>query len=124
MEFVSDELKIKLFSDADIFVLPSYSEGFPMVVLEAMASGLPVIVTHVGALPEFFEDGRNVLYVQNGNRDDLVEKVKKLILDEKLRKQMGLNNKIYVSNKFQIKSTAKEMINIMRGVFENRNYSR
>jgi glycosyltransferase involved in cell wall biosynthesis len=49
--------KIKAFKQADVYLFPSYSEGMPNSVLEAMATGLPVVCTRVGSLLDFFEDG-------------------------------------------------------------------
>jgi glycosyltransferase involved in cell wall biosynthesis len=53
----------RLYREADIFALPTWREGFPNVVIEAMASGLPVVATPVGAIPEALEDGRSGLLV-------------------------------------------------------------
>lgn len=110
--------KIRVFADADIFVFPSYTEGFPMVVLEAMASGLPIVATPVGALPEFLEDGVNGFFVNIGDVDDLVERIEKLITDEELRTEIGLHNREYVVSRFDIKSIAKDLVDIWAGVLE------
>jgi len=70
---ISGEEKQKAFADADVFVLPSYTEGFSMAVLEAMSYGLPVVVTRVGAFPEIIEDGVNGRFVSPGDSEDLKE---------------------------------------------------
>ena len=51
--------KINLYRDIDALILPSYNEGMPVVILEAMSYGLPVIATSVGGIPEIMEDGKN-----------------------------------------------------------------
>src|SRR5581483_7299221 len=59
--------KTQLYREASIFLLPSYYENFPLVVLEAAAAGLAIITTPVGAVPEFFEDGVSAIFIQPGN---------------------------------------------------------
>lgn len=79
-------------SAADIFVHPSTSEGFPNAVLEAMASGLPVVMTNVVGLDTIFEDNRNCLFVPPKDEKALEEKVLLLLRDEVLAKEMGARN--------------------------------
>jgi glycosyltransferase involved in cell wall biosynthesis len=57
-----------LLAASDALVLPAYDEGLPLVILEAMATGVPVICTPVGAIPEVFEDRRTALFVPPGDR--------------------------------------------------------
>lgn len=59
--------KVKYFSESGCFVFPSYTENFPLVVIEAAASGMPIISTKVGALPEFFLHDQSILFVDSGN---------------------------------------------------------
>jgi len=73
---------------ARIFVMNSKSEGGPRIALEAMACGLPVIVTPVGVMPEAIEDGVNGVFT-TGETADLVEKISVLLADEALMKSMG-----------------------------------
>ena len=73
----------------DVFVLPSYREGTPRVLTEAMASGLPVIATDIAGIPEQIEDGRNGFLIEPGNTATLVERLKKLLADPELRQEMG-----------------------------------
>lgn len=77
---------------SDIFVLPSISEGFPLVILEAMASGLPIITTNVRGLPEIVIDHENGLMVKSKSPNDLADKILEIIHDDKLREEITKNN--------------------------------
>lgn len=78
---------------SDVFVLPSLSEGFPLTVLEAMASGLPVVTTKVRGLPEIVTEGENGFLVEPGNPEQLAEKISLLLENKELRLKMSLNNR-------------------------------
>jgi glycosyltransferase involved in cell wall biosynthesis len=86
---VSPPFKHDLLSRADVFVLPSYNEGQPYAVLEAMAAGLPVISSGVGCIPETVIDGENGFILKPGNKEALVAKLALLLGDHDLRKKMG-----------------------------------
>jgi len=79
-------------AQADIFVLPSLSEGFPVVVLEAMAAGLPVVATGVGGLPCIIEEGVNGFLVEPANPEQIAEKIVLLLGDDELRLKMSRAN--------------------------------
>ncbi|MBA7507586.1 N-acetyl-alpha-D-glucosaminyl L-malate synthase [subsurface metagenome] len=78
---------------SDVFVLPSLSEGFPNVILEAMASGMPIVATRVGGLAEIIKDGDNGFLVEPGNPQQLAEKVLLILKDKELRERISRNNK-------------------------------
>jgi N-acetyl-alpha-D-glucosaminyl L-malate synthase BshA len=78
---------------SDIFVLPSLSEGFGIVNLEAMACGLPIVATNVGGIPEVIKDGENGFIVEPKNPGQIAEKVLLLLEDEKLREKISNNNR-------------------------------
>ena len=74
---------------ADIHVLPSRGEGLPLALLEAMAWGLPSVVTNVGAIPETVTDGVEAFVIEPGDVDALTERLTRLISDAGLRMAMG-----------------------------------
>ncbi len=78
---------------SDIFVLPSLSEGFPVVTLEAMAAGLPIVASRVGGLPEIIKSGENGFLVEPKNPKEIADKLWLLLEDEELRTKMRSNNK-------------------------------
>ena len=87
--WVSGNDKVHLLNSADIFVLPSYNEGLPISILEAMGYGIPVITTPVGGIPEVIIDGENGLLVSPGDVDGLFNAILELAKDTSLRKKMS-----------------------------------
>ena len=77
------------FKWADLFVLPTYAEGMPMVVLEAMAAGLPVISTPVGGIPELIDNGVEGFLVEPGDVNALADRITRLVEDRTERQRMG-----------------------------------
>ncbi|HEY0586362.1 MAG TPA: glycosyltransferase family 4 protein [Pseudoduganella sp.] len=74
---------------ASLYALPSYNEGLPMSVLEAMAAGLPVLATPVGGIPEAVADGVEGFLVEPGDVDALAARLAQLLEDEALARRMG-----------------------------------
>lgn len=91
---ISNELIPEYLGAGDIFVLPSLSEGFPVVILEAMASGLPIIATKIRGISEIVKDGENGFLIPPKNSNEIAEKILMLINDSKLIKSISDNNKI------------------------------
>jgi glycosyltransferase involved in cell wall biosynthesis len=81
--------KWKLFGQSDVFVLPSFMEAFPLVVLEAMASSLPVVATNVGAIPDMIEEGVNGYLVEPRDPEALTARLSRLLRDCELRSSLG-----------------------------------
>ena len=79
----------ELLQAADIFILPSHWEGFPNVVLEAMAASLPVIATNTSGTPEAVIDGETGMLVKPGDARQLAEAVKHMSSEPELMKEMG-----------------------------------
>lgn len=108
--------KEKFLLDTDIFVFPSWFEGFPLVILEAMAAACPIISTRgVGAIPEVVIDGANGILVEKQNPKQIEDAIIKLIENPGLREKMGK-----VSQKrFKKYYTIDQNINMMIKVFKN-----
>lgn len=79
----------RYFEEADLFVLPSLSEGVPKVLIEAMARALPVVATAVGGIPDVVEDRTNGLLVPPGSPAALAEAVAELHADDGLRRRLS-----------------------------------
>jgi len=95
--------KIRFLLSSDIFLLPSYVEGLPIVLLEAMAAGLPVVSTPVGAIPELVKEDCNGYLIAPGDYNALATKILTLAEDENLRKKMGLNNSKKMANQYDFR---------------------
>jgi glycosyltransferase involved in cell wall biosynthesis len=74
--------------EADVFCLPSFAEGVPTVLMEAMASGLPVVATYVGGVPDLVEPGTSGLLVSPGSADLLADALARLAADPGLRRRL------------------------------------
>ena len=112
------EDKERRFKDADLFVFPSYSEGSPFAVIEAMEFGLPVIATKVGNLPEIFENEKNVLYVDFNSPSQIKDAILKVMNKPELSHEMVLNNFKILQGLLSLERYEKRMIEIFQSVCE------
>lgn len=85
----SDEEAAAVFAAADLFVLPSLFEGTPLTLMEAMASGLPVVTTRVCGMKDVITDARNGLLVSPGAPPELAAAIERLMADPVLRARLG-----------------------------------
>lgn len=111
-----------LYKDADIFIFPSYHEGFPRVLYEAMTFGVPIITTFVGGINGVMEAGVNCLKVQKQNPEDLKSKISTLLCDESLRKKIGQGGTLTIArlfDKFEQNTHAKQVIEWFRKTTES-----
>lgn len=87
--WVEGQRKLELLQTAWLLALPSYTEGIPNVILEAMASRLPIVTTAVGGIPSVLKNGETALFVEPGNSSSIGEAIKNLIRDEELRESIS-----------------------------------
>ena len=87
---VGEELN-EMYRQADIYVIPSYHEGFPRTILEAMANSCPVIATRVGSIPYYLEHEKHALLIEARSVDEIVIAVKRLIEEAELRQELIRN---------------------------------
>ena len=109
--YVEEKQKFLYMNSTDVFILPSYWESFPAVILEAMACGAPVIASNVAGIPYAVSDGVNGFLFEPGNINQLSEKILKILLNKKLLKKMREDTKIQVK-KFDWPNIAKETRNV------------
>lgn len=90
--------KMEWFRKSNIFILPSYSEGFSMSVLEAIAAGKPIITTAVGALKDILEHKKNAILITPGDMSALRNALIEVLSNTTLRKAMAENNRTLRTN--------------------------
>ena len=113
---VYGEDKLAIFSQADIFIYPSYYEGMPMAVIEAMACGLPIIATRVGGLTDLVVDGVNGVLIEPGRPDQLATALCQLIDDRDKCTSMGKESSRIAGDKFDIEQHVTQLIDIYQRV--------
>lgn len=113
--YIKGEEKNKIFSQADVLVLPSYGEGLPVVIMEAMHFGCGIISTNVGSISEILIENKNCFFFKPGEVNSLTS-----LLD-------GLNNSkinemktenVELSNKFTCENNIKQLCSIYGGFYE------
>jgi glycosyltransferase involved in cell wall biosynthesis len=104
---ISDARKyLKAFN---VFVLPSVKEGFPWVILEAMAAEVPIVATKVGALPEIIEDKKTALLVEPSDAKELSQAILTLLENYSFRISMAESAKKVVEEKFSLEKMVNEI---------------
>lgn len=115
LDWIDEYQRDALLEKADVFVLPSYNEGLPMALLEAMSWELPVITTPVGGIPELVINQKNGLIVQPGCVQELSSAMQCLVANDELRQQLGTNARISVKP-FDVEKYMVSMSNIYQSV--------
>lgn len=103
-----------LLAAADIFALPSFGEGVPVVLMEAMSCGLPVVTTRIAGIPELVEDGRSGLVVSPGRPDMVADGLIRLVRDPQLRAAMGSCGRAKVVEEFDITTIGPAIASLHR----------
>jgi glycosyltransferase involved in cell wall biosynthesis len=107
------QTKIDAFHINDVFILPSYAEGFPNVVIEAMAAGICVISSDVSSLSELINDGENGFIFKTGNINHLIEKILYVNENRDVLEKISINGIHKVTKNHTILNAEKLFQNIL-----------
>jgi colanic acid/amylovoran biosynthesis glycosyltransferase len=98
---------------ADVFVMSSFAEGVPVVLMEAMMSGLPVVATQIAGVSELVEEGINGFLVPPSDREALCDRIQRLLADSDLRQRLGSQGKLKVAREFNIYHETQKLYQLM-----------
>lgn len=113
---VGGELKQQLLQDANLFVLPSHDEALPMAILEAMASGLPIVSTTVGGIPELVREGVNGYMVKPGDVAALADRLARLAANPDLRKSMGAQSRAIAEAELDVPPYIQQLLHLYQAL--------
>jgi glycosyltransferase involved in cell wall biosynthesis len=112
--WVDGEAKAELIERSAIYALPSYNEGLPVSLLEAMAAGLAVVTTRVGGIPELVTDEIDGLLIEPGDRTKLASSLVSLLRDTALRDRLAAAGRNKVEKKYSDKTVFPLLHDIYR----------
>jgi glycosyltransferase involved in cell wall biosynthesis len=107
----SNEIK-KIYREADVFVLPSLTEGIPKVIYEALAFGVPIVSTDVGGISDIIKHNHNGILIKPGSKDEIVSAVKSLLERPGFEKQL-IENGLNAAVNFTIESARQKILKSM-----------
>ena len=99
---------------ADVLILPSFAEGVPVVLMEAMAAAVPVVATRIAGVSELVEHGVSGYLVPPGDLDSLTEAIENLLRDDQLRMAFGQAGRAKVEKEFDIEIEVVQLYNVMK----------
>lgn len=120
--WISGSQKDSLLAKADVFVLPSYNEGLPISILEAMSWGVPVISTTVGGIPELVREGCDGFLISPGDVSSLATRLEMLFDDRELRMKMGRFARQRVVDDYSCEKILPRLASLYSGLI-SKNYS-
>jgi glycosyltransferase involved in cell wall biosynthesis len=112
------------YATADVFVLPSHSEGSPNVLLEAMALKLPIVATAVGGVPEMVENNETALLVPPGDPPSIARAITRLLTDKELAHRLTTKAATLVDTRYTPENYVRSVVEIYREVIDARQKSR
>lgn len=116
--YVPDQKLPFLYAASEVFVLPAIYENFPFAILEAQATGLPVISTKVGGIPEFLTDNENGFLIDPGDSTQLTQRVVNLLQNPKLAKEVGARGRKLIVEKLSWRLITGQVIDLYHTLLE------
>ena len=116
--WVSGDSKLEAFKAANVYCLPSYNEGLPVSVLEAMACGLPVVSTPIAGIPEAVIEGETGHLVETGDSSTLADKLTALLADPLAAHAMGKNGRARAERLFALEVVVEQLLRIWTEALE------
>lgn len=116
LNWINKDEKDEILRKSDFFLLPSYNEGMPLSVLEAMSYSLPVITSKVGGIPEIVTMEKNGILVEPGDKEELEEAIRKIVLDEKLRNNLAEKAFETINERFNLNSYIEKLEKIYKEI--------
>jgi glycosyltransferase involved in cell wall biosynthesis len=110
----------RLLAAFDAFALPSISEGLPLVLLEAMAAGLPIVATSVGGIPDVVQEGVTGLLVPAADGDSLRGRLSMLQDDPALARRLGLRAREIALQRYSLRSMSDAYLELYRSLLQRR----
>ena len=114
--WVRDAEKEKYLKECSVYVLPTYHEGMPMSILEAMAYGMAVVSTYVGGIPHLITDGENGLLCEAGDKESLKRLLYEILFNKKKCIQFGRNSIKKIRENFNINKNLDRIMSIYEQV--------
>lgn len=108
--------KKRYLTNADIFCLPSHSECFPLVLLEAMSAELPIVSTYNGGIPDIVKNGKNGFLIKPKDKNALADKLEILIKNSQLRKKMGITGGEIFESNFTLTHFEERLTSILKTI--------
>ena len=102
MGWTDQQQVAQLMAQADVLVLPSYDEGLPLVILEALSNGVAVICTPVGEIPSLLSDGVNACFVRAGNVSEIAKSLQQVLMDSSYRGALELGGRALYEQRFSL----------------------
>lgn len=107
--WVGEEQKYRLINESKVYILPSYNEGLPMGILEAMSAGIVVIASDVGGIPEAIENDTNGIIIKAGNVQQIAERIIDILQNVNQVIELGAQARISYLNNFNIVDITKKI---------------
>lgn len=107
--WVTQDIKAKYLAESTVFALPSYAEGMPMGVLEAMAAGLPIVASTVGGIPDTLKDGVEGFLISPGDVQGLIQALRCTLSNVGLQQSMGKAGRHRVEAEFAVSKVIERM---------------
>ena len=107
---------LELYYQADAFVMPTYADAYGTVFLEAMAAGLPIIATRIGPIREIVSHGETGFLIEPGDRHELACRIRDLIENLNLSREMGAKGRLVAERKFNAKTNFQTLESIFKEI--------